>query len=67
MKLKVGIKLTEQNNCGNSYHKYNIRGFYRHLPYALDVSVYGVLFFVMLLRWLFENKLDMKIKLKFSR
>ena len=43
--------------------KYAIRGFERHLPYA----VADVLFFVLLLRELFENKGWTKIKLKVSR
>ena len=64
MKLKVSIQLTEQNNCGNTHRKYIIRGFNGHLPYAVGVA--GVLFFVLLMRWLFENKRETKIKLKVS-
>ena len=67
IKLKVSVKLTEQKNCGNAHRKYVIRGFDRHLPYAVAVAVSvaiavdvavdvaDVLFFVMLLHLLFEK------------
>ena len=50
MKLKVSIKLTEQKNCGNDYHKYNTRGFDQHLTYVVAISVSAVLIFVLFLR-----------------
>ena len=67
MKLEVRVLETEQNNCRNAHCKYAIRGFDRHLPCDVSVSVAAVLFFVLLLRWLFENERNMKIKLKVSR
>ena len=50
MKMKVRKKLTEQKNGGNAKRKYGIIGFKRHLPGAVDVSVDGVIFFVLLMR-----------------
>ena len=44
MKLKVRVKLSEQNNCGNDHRKYAIRGSDRQLPYAVAVAVSDVLF-----------------------
>ena len=67
MKLKVSVKLTEQKNWGNDNRKYNIRGFDQYLSYAVDVSVADVLFFVLFLHWLFENKRETIMKLKVSR
>ena len=56
----------EQNNCRNAHRKYAIWVSDRHLPSAVAVAVYGVLFFVLLLRWLFENKRETKMKLNVS-
>ena len=44
MKLKVSVKITEQNNCGKNHRKNAIRRFNEHLPYAVDVSVAVVIF-----------------------
>ena len=67
MKLKVSVKSTEQKNCGKAHLKYASRGFGGHLPYAVDVAVSSVLFFVLFLSWLFENNLNTKMKPKISR
>ena len=67
MKLKVSVKLTEQKSCGNAHCKYAIRGFDRHIPYAVDVYVSAVLFFVLFLHFLFEDWRNTKMKLKVSR
>ena len=50
------------NNSRNAHHKYLIRGFKRHLPYA----VAAVIFFVMLLHRVFEKRRETKMKLKVS-
>ena len=47
--------------------KYAMRDFDVHLPFAVYVSVAAVLFFVLLLRLLFENKRKTKMKLKVSK
>ena len=61
-KVKVSGEWTKNNNCGNANPKYTIRGFKWHLPSAVS----AVLFFVPLLRWLFKNKRQTKMKLKVS-
>ena len=58
MKLKVSGERMEQNYSGNAHRKYSIRGFKRHLPSTVSVS--SALFFVLLLRWFFENKRQTK-------
>ena len=63
LKLRVRVKWTEQNNCGNAHHKYAIRGFDQHPTYA----VADIIFFVLLLYWLFENKRNTNMKLKVIR
>ena len=67
MKLKVSVKSMEQKNCGNAHHKYATMGFDGHLIYYVAVTVAGVLFFVLFLCRLFENKCDTKMKLKVIR
>ena len=62
MKLKVSGEQTEQKNSGNDHHKYSIRGFTSHLPST--VAVASVILFLLLLRWLFQNKRQTKMKLK---
>ena len=66
MKLKVSGEWTEKNNSVNAHCKYTIRGFERHLPSSVSVSVSDDLFFVLLLRWFFENTRWKKMKLKVS-
>ena len=56
MKMKVSGEWTEQNNGGNAHHIYAIRGFERYLLSAVFSPVADVLFFVLFLHWLFENK-----------
>ena len=53
-------------NGGNANRKYAVRGFKGHLPNSVAISVDGVLFFVILMRWFFENNCRTKIKLKVS-
>ena len=64
--MKVSGEWREQNNGGNDHRKYSSRGFEQHLPSAVSVAVDGVLFFVILLNLLFENKCQKKRKLKVS-
>ena len=66
MKLKVSGEWTEQNNSGNAHRKYAIREFKCHLHCAADVDFSYIIFFVLLIRWLFENKLLTKMKVKIS-
>ena len=66
MKMKVSREFIEQNNGVNAHHKYSIRWFERNLPSSIYVAVYDVLSFVMLLSWLFENKRQTAMKMKFS-
>ena len=66
MKLKVRGKRIEQKNCGNAHRKYAIRGFNQHMSSSVDVNVVHVLFFGLLIRLLFENKHEKKMKLKVS-
>ena len=67
MKLKFSAKSKEPNICINADRKYAIRGFNLHLPYAVYNHVSSVLFFVLFVWWLFENRRDTKIKMKESR
>ena len=46
--------------------KYFIRCFDLHLEYSVSVSVADVICFVVFLRWLFENKQEARMKLKFG-
>ena len=64
--MKVGEKWTEQKNGGNTNHKYGIIGFKQHLPSAVAAYFAGVIFFVLLMCWFFENKRQTKMKLKVS-
>ena len=66
MKMKVIKEWTEQKNVGDNNHKYAIRGFKQHLLGDVSVACSGVFFFVLLLRWFFENKCQTKMKLKVS-
>ena len=45
-----------EKNGRNAHHKYAIRGFEWHFPSVVAVAVSAVLFFVLLLHCLFENK-----------
>ena len=56
--MKVRKEWKEQKNSRGATLKYAIRGFKRHLLGAVEVvvSVAGVINFVLLLSWCFENK-----------
>ena len=45
IKLKISREWMEHRNGGSTDFKYAIRGFGRHLPYAVDIAVAAVLFF----------------------
>ena len=62
MKMKVSGELREQKNVRKAHRKYSIRGFERNLPSAVDVADAAVVFFVLFLCWLFENKRQTTIK-----
>ena len=59
--------MNRKNNGRNALHKYDIRGFKRRLPSSVDVAVYTIIFYVLLLTWFFEDKRKTTIKVKFSR
>ena len=66
MKIKVSEEWIEQNNGRNTHLKYNIRVSERHLLSAVAFDVADLIFFVLLLSWLFENKRRTTMKMKIS-